>query len=159
QKRRAPFVWHVRQIWLRFVIGVLSFFAKVINPPTPFPPPASACFSPGPWQASHASPSVLLRGWCRKRRPILVLENVLDWSSWQPWQISDPIYPGGSWVGAAAGAASFGAAPGAASWGAPPGPASCGAAPGAASLGAPAGGASFGAAPGAASLGAPPGGV
>src|SRR5215510_6961029 len=62
QKRRAPFVWHVRQIWLRFVIGVLSFFAKVINPPTPLPPPAAECASPGPWQASHASPSVLLRG-------------------------------------------------------------------------------------------------
>src|SRR5262245_65445870 len=63
---------------------------------------------------------MLLRGWCKKRRPILVFEKVLDWSTWQPWQISDPIYPGGSSVGAA----SFGAAPGAASLAAPAGGAS-----------------------------------
>src|SRR5215472_2634988 len=41
QKMRLPLVWHVRQIALRLSTGVLSFLAKVINPPLPLPPPAS----------------------------------------------------------------------------------------------------------------------
>ncbi len=42
QKTRLPFVWQDRQIAFRLSTGVLSFLAKVIIPPTPFPPPASA---------------------------------------------------------------------------------------------------------------------
>jgi hypothetical protein len=66
---------------LRFSTGVLSFFAKVIIPPTPLPPPASTWALPEPWQLSQALASLGLRAWKRKRRPILVLENLLNASS------------------------------------------------------------------------------
>ena len=90
QKRRAPFVWHDRHISLRFSTGVGSFFAKVIMPPLPLPPPASTWSLPGPWQFSQAMASCALRGCLRKRRPILVWENLLNASSWQPLQVSAP---------------------------------------------------------------------
>ena len=95
QKMRLPLVWQDRQMALRLSIGVLSSLAKVIIPPTPLPPPASAWASPGPWQFSQASPSVLFRGWSRKRRPIFVCENLWNCSAWQPLQVSAPTYPGG----------------------------------------------------------------
>src|SRR5262249_52117034 len=41
QKIRLPLVWHVKQIALRFSMGVVSVLAKVITPPLPLPPPAS----------------------------------------------------------------------------------------------------------------------
>jgi hypothetical protein len=44
QKRCGPLEWHVRQAAFRFSTGVLSFRANEIIPPTPLPPPASACF-------------------------------------------------------------------------------------------------------------------
>src|SRR3990172_23754 len=81
QKIRAPLVWQSRQTPFRFSTGVLSFLAKVISPPVPLPPPASTCALPRPWQLSQALASLGLRDWRRKRRPILVLENLLNASS------------------------------------------------------------------------------
>ena len=48
QKRRSPLVWQDRHIAFRFSTGVGSFFANVIMPPLPLPPPASTCAFPGP---------------------------------------------------------------------------------------------------------------
>ena len=90
QKRRAPLVWHDRHTAFRFSTGVGSFLAKVIMPPLPLPPPASTWSLPGPWQLSQALASFALRGCLRKRRPILVWENLLNASSWHPLQVSAP---------------------------------------------------------------------
>src|SRR5512143_571939 len=90
QKMRAPLVWHDRHTAFRFSTGVRSFFANVISPPLPLPPPASTWSLPGPWQLSQALASRGLRACFRKRRPILVWENLLNASSWQPLQVSAP---------------------------------------------------------------------
>src|SRR5689334_15784477 len=48
QNRCGPLLWHDVHTALRVATGVLSFLANVIIPPTPLPPPALACASPGP---------------------------------------------------------------------------------------------------------------